>query len=233
MYIIFHNWNEVKRWPEVAGNYLERGCAAAVESCSDLRRPAVDLPKVGGARFLGWWASRSMGFHRLVWPEFGNPSRAKSFAVASTFKPDSGRFRRWFAVIPVGDGRGGGGESIGTGGRPWGGRTVKIRPVNGRQRGRGCAGRERVGGRGERKIRGVSFSGNPKYPKRKLSKNTLQLPLTITFAYELRFMRTSCLRTRFDELYNFREENFLKFSTDQKSNFEPLKTIFLKFNSAP
>jgi hypothetical protein len=102
MYNIFHNWNEVKRWPEVAGIYLERGCAAAGEISSDLRRPAVDLPKVGGAEFLGWWASRSMGLHRLVWPEIENPSREKTMPPSLPFGPDSELFRRWFAVIPVG-----------------------------------------------------------------------------------------------------------------------------------
>ena len=80
--------------------------------------------------------------------------------------------------------------------------------------------REKSRGRGERK--GVSGIGNPKNPdlaqKWKLPKIPFKLPMAITFAYELRFTCTSCLRTRFDEIYNFREGNFLKFSTDQKVN---------------
>jgi hypothetical protein len=74
---------------------------------------------------------------------------------------------------------------------------------------------------GEEREMGFPKKETLKYPKRQLSKNTLQLPLAITFAYELRFTRTSCLRTRFDELYNFHEGNFLKFWTEQKVNFKP------------
>ena len=44
----------------------------------------------------------------------------------------------------------------------------------------------------------------------------LKLPFIITFAYELRFTRTTRPRTRIDELYNFREESFPKFETYKK-----------------
>ena len=52
---------------------------------------------------------------------------------------------------------------------------------------------------------------------RKISK----LSLVITFAYELRFRRVTCPRTRIDELYDFREQSFPKFGTYQKANFNP------------
>ena len=48
------------------------------------------------------------------------------------------------------------------------------------------------------------------------------LSQVITFAYELRFTRSLCLRTRFDESYNFHEGSFPKFGTYKKSNFKPL-----------
>ena len=41
----------------------------------------------------------------------------------------------------------------------------------------------------------------------------------ITFAYELRFLRTTYARARFNVLYNFHEEHFLKFWPEQKVNF--------------
>jgi hypothetical protein len=42
----------------------------------------------------------------------------------------------------------------------------------------------------------------------------------ITFAYELRFLRTTCPRTRIDEHYNFHEGSFPKFPMYKKSLFE-------------
>jgi hypothetical protein len=42
--------------------------------------------------------------------------------------------------------------------------------------------------------------------------------LIITYSYELRFSRSSCLRTRFNTFYNFREENLFKFQILQKVN---------------
>lgn len=44
------------------------------------------------------------------------------------------------------------------------------------------------------------------------------LPLTITSPNELRFLCTSCLRTRFNTIYNFCEENLFKFLFEQKVN---------------
>ena len=65
-----------------------------------------------------------------------------------------------------------------------------------------------------------------KFPKMEISRNgnhvlTLksELPQVITSSYELRFTRSSRLRTRFDETYNFCEESFPKFRTYKKSNF--------------
>ena len=78
---------------------------------------------------------------------------------------------------------------------------------------------ERGWGRGERKVRGFSWKGNPKNTQKgNFPKIPLQLPLTITLAYELRFTCTSCLRTRFNTIYNFREETLFKFQTLQKVN---------------
>ena len=58
----------------------------------------------------------------------------------------------------------------------------------------------------------IKFRIYRKFPK---------LSLVITFAYELRFRRVTCPRTRIDELYNFREQSFPKFGTYQKANFNP------------
>ena len=41
-----------------------------------------------------------------------------------------------------------------------------------------------------------------------------QLLLTITFSYEVRLTRATCLRTRIVVLYNFREGSFLRNLTD-------------------
>ena len=41
-----------------------------------------------------------------------------------------------------------------------------------------------------------------------------QLSLTITFSYEVRFTRATCLRTRIVVLYNFREGSFSRNPTD-------------------
>ena len=99
-------------------------------------------------------------------------------------------------------------------------------------------------GRGERKLRergerregfrkwkpypiNITISGNfPKIP--------LRLLLTITSSYELRFLCTSCLRTRFNTYYNFREENIFKFHMTQKVNSRThqntLKFVQIKFS---
>ena len=63
------------------------------------------------------------------------------------------------------------------------------------------------------------FSKNGNFPKWKLCiTQKSELPQVITSSYELRFTRSSRLRTRFDETYNFREESFPKFRTYKKSN---------------
>ena len=83
---------------------------------------------------------------------------------------------------------------------------VRFRPVNWRPRER-AARRERRGGE-EREM--VSRNGNPKSLNSDFSQIFTKLPLTITFSYELRFTCTSCLRTRFNETYNFCEETLTK-----------------------
>ena len=65
-------------------------------------------------------------------------------------------------------------------------------------------------------------NSKPNLPKYPWNKNPAlkfsRLLLIITFPYEFGFLRTSCLRTRFNTLYNFREENLFKFQTLQKVN---------------
>jgi hypothetical protein len=69
MYNIFHNWNEVKRWPEVAGKYLNIGAAIAGEISSFRRRPAMVWLGAGGYGLLVRWASKPSGWSELEWPE--------------------------------------------------------------------------------------------------------------------------------------------------------------------
>ena len=58
MYNIFHNLNEVKRWPEVAGNYPESRSDPQGGLQSDLRRPAMYGGGAGGAWLVLAWASK-------------------------------------------------------------------------------------------------------------------------------------------------------------------------------
>ncbi|PRQ45992.1 hypothetical protein RchiOBHm_Chr2g0084321 [Rosa chinensis] len=83
------------------------------------------------------------------------------------------------------------------------------------ERGRESRGeRKRMGGVGFRfwKPTLVSFYF---YPKVTMNSNFLNS--LITFAYELRFLRTTYARARFNALYNFHEGNFLKLITHKKS----------------
>ena len=59
--------------------------------------------------------------------------------------------------------------------------------------------------------------------KKNLPEIVTQLPLTITFTYELRFKRSLCPRTRFNASYNFHEKNLFKFLTEQKVNSRALQ----------
>jgi len=71
-------------------------------------------------------------------------------------------------------------------------------------------GRETRGGgeREKRKITGPNSKNSNLYFLPMNSNVTISL---ITFACELRFLRTTYARARFNVLYNFREETFLKF----------------------
>ena len=76
-----------------------------------------------------------------------------------------------------------------------------------------------IGPRRERE--NISRNGNfhfGTFLKYKQPEIVTQLPLTITSAYELRLIRTSCPRTRFHAFYNFHEQNIFKFLTEQKVN---------------
>jgi hypothetical protein len=73
----FHNWTEVKRWPEVAGNYLQRRAALTGRLPSDRRRPAMVSFGAGGADFVGMWASKPKWWPELERPEMA-PARVKS-----------------------------------------------------------------------------------------------------------------------------------------------------------
>jgi hypothetical protein len=115
------------------------------------------------------------------------------------YRARRGRFRRFPAAKLVGLRRGEGGELIGTGGWPWGGRTAEIRPAKVRPRGRERAERERVGG--EERERGfpkMETLANKNAHKWKLSKNALATSVdynssirTPIFAY---FMSTNSVR---------------------------------------
>ena len=107
----------------------------------------------------------------------------------------------------------------------WRGRRWPDGQESGRRRWLRGEGRERVGG--EEREWGFP-KRKPPIPEIPLNSNisivVFRLPLTITSSYELRFTRASCLRTRFNVYYNFREENSFKFFSKQKVNFDTPNT---------
>ena len=129
---------------------------------------------------------------------------------------DSGDFRQRSSTMPVRLWRRGGGEPNGTGHTAGGGRTAEFRREEGRQRER----EERESGeRREKEMRGFPFQETLKIEipqKRNFPKIPFRLPLTITFPYELRFLCSSRIRTRFKTFYNFRTENLFRFQTLQE-----------------
>jgi hypothetical protein len=89
MYNIFHNWNEIKRWPEVAGNYPERCAALAGKISSFRRRPAMVWLGTGGVCLLGVWASKPRWWPDLERPE-STPAKMGFQAVRLRFRVDLG-----------------------------------------------------------------------------------------------------------------------------------------------
>ena len=59
----------------------------------------------------------------------------------------------------------------------------------------------------------------------------MELRQVLTLTYELQIESAARLRTRIDELYNFREGRFLRFQTNQKVNFKAIESqAFSRFN---
>ena len=154
------------------------------------------LLEMRGTKYKLWIGRR--------WSESA-PAIGSGFAQSALVRsPSSGLIRRWWRGE---GGRGGSAESVcgrrlAGGGRSW--------PEN--------PGRV---GRVARVVRSLGeFFGIFRILariSRSIYRKILELQTSITSSYELRFRRFKILRTRIDELYNFREESFLKFSTHRKS----------------
>lgn len=93
-------------------------------------RPAMDLPKVGGAGFVVRWASRSPRLCSPILPEIKNPKISNTHVAVALLSSDITRFRSPKTIKWVGFGRGREEEEIGTSFKIWGGRRSEISPEN-------------------------------------------------------------------------------------------------------